>query len=55
MLPKIITELPVLPVSVDKDCKHLKGLRLADPDYGTPGYIDILLGVDVFNQVICQG
>ena len=55
MLPKIATELPILLVSVDKDWKHLKGLRLADPDYETPGYIDILLDVDVFNQVICQG
>ena len=51
-LPKITTELPV---SVDKGWKHLKDLSLADSDYGTPGYFDILLGVDVFNQVICQG
>ena len=54
VLPKITTELPVLPVSVDKDWKHLRGLCMADPDYGTPGYIDILLGVYVFNQVICH-
>ena len=55
VLPKITTEFPVLPMSADKDWKHLKGLLLANPDYGTPGYIDMLLGVDIFNQVVCQG
>ena len=28
---------------------------VADPSYGTLGYIGILFGVDVFNQVVCQG
>ena len=34
---------------------HLVDLPLADPDYGRPGRIDILLGVDVFMEVLCQG
>ena len=55
VLPKIITDLLVSPVSFNKNWKHLKGLNLADPDYEIPGYIDILLGVDIFNQVVCQG
>ena len=31
------------------------GLHLANPDFGIPGYVDILLGVDVFISVIRQG
>ena len=50
-MPKITTELPASPVSFNDDWKHLKGLRLADPDYGIPGYIDVLLGIDMLNQV----
>ena len=55
VLPKITTKLPTFPVSLNSNWKHLKGLRLADPDFGVPGYIDVLLGVDVFNHVVCQG
>ena len=44
-----------MPVPFDRDWKHLSGLRLADPEFGTPGHVDILLGVDVFNRVVRQG
>ena len=55
VLPKVATKLPVIPVPFDRDWKHLLGLRLADPEFGTPGHVDILLGVDVFNRVVRQG
>ena len=55
VLPKITTELPTFPVSFSPSWKRLSGLRLADPNFGTPGRIDILLGVDIFNRVICHG
>ena len=34
---------------------HLKGLQLADPDFGRPGRLDLLLGVDVFVDVLLTG
>ena len=55
VLPKITTELPSLPVALSPKWKHLSGLRLADPEFGKPGPIDILLGVDVFSQSILHG
>lgn len=35
--------------------KHLAGIRLADPEFGTPGRIDLLLGIETFVEVIGQG
>ncbi|XP_073950871.1 uncharacterized protein [Choristoneura fumiferana] len=35
--------------------EHLKELQLADPTYNQPGHIDILLGVEVYNEVIQPG
>ncbi len=35
--------------------KHLSGLKLADPGFGKPGKIDILLGADVFADVLLHG
>lgn len=34
---------------------HLKKLQLADPDYGTPASINILLGADVIGNLYTQG
>ena len=48
-------ELPAHPVSAKRDWKHLEGLRLADPEYNKSGRIDVLLGVEVFLEVMCQG
>ena len=31
------------------------GIQLSDPTFGHPGRIDILLGVDIFTQVLLQG
>ena len=31
------------------------GLELADPDFGTLGAIDLLLGAEVFGQVVLHG
>ena len=30
-------------------------IRLADPDFGIPGYVDVLLGADIFSRAIRQG
>ena len=34
---------------------HLSDLPLADPSFGQPGRIDILLGVDIFVNILLQG
>lgn len=34
---------------------HLSDVDLADPHFGQPGKIDILLGVDIFVQVMRDG
>ena len=43
------------PDSGQRDWKHLTRLSLADPDYGTPGVVDVLLGADVFSRVVLHG
>ena len=42
-------------VKYDKNWKHLAKLNLADEDFGVPGEIDVLLGIDIFSKVIHQG
>ena len=55
IVPKVTCDLPVHPVPFDSKWKHLTSLSLADPTFGKPGRIDILLGVDVFADVLRQG
>jgi len=55
VLPKITSNTPAYPVSIQGKWKHLSGLSLADPEYGTPGAIDLLLGADVFSRVVLHG
>ena len=52
VLHRITTNLPSCPVPLERNWKLLAGLQLADPDFGIPGHINILLGIDVFNGVI---
>ena len=42
--PTVTSDLPIEPVPYDPRWCHLKGLSLADPHYGQPGRIDLLLG-----------
>ena len=48
-------ELPSRPVPFKSEWSHLKGLQLADPDFGRPGPIDLLLGMDVFVDILLTG
>ena len=52
VLPKVASNLQVVPVSFGPHWKHLTGLRVADAEVGTPRHINIYLGIDVFNQVV---
>ena len=55
ILSKITSNLPLHPVSLDSKWKHLDGLQLADPEFGTPGNVDLLLGADTFSRVVLHG
>ena len=55
VLPEITTSTPAQPVSGQQRWNHLTRLSLADPDYGTPGSMDVLLGADVFSRVVLHG
>ena len=55
VVPKVTCDLPLAPVPFQLDWKHLSDLPLADPGFGQPGRIDLLLGVYVFIDVLCHG
>ena len=47
----VTDEIPNKQLAPVDDFPHLIGLQLADPNFNTPGRVDILLGVDVWLQV----
>ena len=55
VVPKVTCDLPTYPVRFDSSWKHLTNLVLADPNFGQPGKIDLLLGADLFADVLRQG
>ena len=55
VLPKVTADLPTSPVTPVTKWKHLSGLEFADPDYGTPARVDLLLGGKVFSKVVLHG
>ncbi|CAG7820457.1 unnamed protein product, partial [Allacma fusca] len=54
VLPKITCLLPKNEVKFS-EFDHLKHVTLADPSFFTPGCIDVLLGADVFYDVLRDG
>ena len=48
IVPRVTCDLPLHPVSFESSWNHLEYIPLGDPDFGHPGRIDVLLGVDVF-------
>ena len=55
IVPRVTCELPSKHIPFDSKWEHLTDLTLADPDFGRPGKIDLLLGVEVFSDVVRQG
>ena len=55
IVPRVTCDLPLGPVSFSKDWTHLDDITLADPNFGCPGRIDLLLGVDVYADSVLQG
>lgn len=52
IVPRVTCDLPLHPIPFDDKWSHISGLQLADPEYGKPGRIDLLLGVEVFADVV---
>jgi len=55
VLPKVTSDLPLHPVPLDPKWHHLAGIGLADPDFGSPGPVNVLYGVDVLSSVLLHG
>ena len=53
--PRVMCNLPLHPVPFSPKWNHLDGISLADPDFGSPARVDLLLGVDVFVDVVRSG
>ena len=45
-------DFPIHPVSFNSKWNQLSNLALADPEFGTPGRIDVLLGIDIFVEAL---
>ena len=52
MVPRVTSDLPLNPISLKPDWTHLKNISLPDPQFDTPGRIDLLLGVDVYVDLL---
>ena len=50
----VTNDLPTQELSPVAEIPHLAGLDLADPSFHTPGRIDILLGADVYPQLMLK-
>ena len=55
ILPQVTADLPTIPVCPVTRWKHLSDLELADPGYGVPAQVDILLGGKVFSKAVLHG
>ena len=55
VVPQVTCDLPFHPIPFKAEWSHLSNLQLADPGFGYPGKIDLLLGVDVFVAVLLHG
>lgn len=53
VLKSLTRLLPSKPVNMT--WKHLQGLTLADPEYGQPAQIDLLLGAEIYGKIMLDG
>ncbi|XP_012271144.2 uncharacterized protein LOC105694768 [Orussus abietinus] len=54
VLPRLTAHLPTQQVATG-NWPHLTGLALADPDYAARSKIDLLLGADVYGDILLEG
>ena len=55
VVPRVTCDLPLQPVLNYSSWSHLSMLPLADPDFALPGRIDLLLGADLYADVMLHG
>ena len=55
IVPRVTCDLPFAPIPLKKEWSHLQDIDLADPGFGCPGKIDMLLGIDIFVEAILHG
>ena len=55
VVPRVTCDLPTQPVHFNSKWGHLNDLHMADPSYGQPGRIDVLVGVDIYADVLLHG
>ena len=55
VVPRVTSDLALNPISLKSDWTHLKNISLPDPQFDTPGQIDLLLGVDVYVDSLLHG
>ena len=52
LLSKVISDLPLSPTRFNDEWKHLKELELVDPYFGKPEAIVLVLGMEIFGQLV---
>ena len=55
VVPRVTCDLPLQPVYNGSNWNHISNLSLTDPDFGTPGRIDLLFGADIYADVLLHG
>ena len=55
VLSKGTSTIPSEPVSFNHKWNHLQYISLADPDFGKPGNVNLLLGSDMFSILVLHG
>ena len=55
VVPRVTCDLPLQPVYNHSNWDQLSNITLADPDFATPGKIDLLLGADIYSDVLLNG
>ena len=55
VVSRVTSDLPLQPTPVDQEWKYLSGLQLADPSFGQPGRVDLLLSAEIFAEVLFHG
>ena len=54
VLPTVTGMQPLVPVK-NEDWPHLRQLQLADPNFHVPARVDLILGGDVYNELLTSG
>ena len=55
ILQRITLNIPSCSVAFNQDWKHLSNVILADPEFGVPGSMDVLLEAYVFSPMVLHG